>query len=268
MKESKFIFREVEGIPYYSCRAFEELPDLYHGFSTRHGGVQISAEHSLNLGYTAWDSDERVDENRRRFLSALNFHKTPLVTLHQVHSRQVHIIKEISGQWNPPDGDALICQDKDIALAVQAADCIPVLIADPEKNVFAAVHSGWKGTLKRIVLHTTREIQDNFGSNPADLLVAVGPGIRSCCYEVGREVAALFEDKFPGMRTAVSAPDRPDKYLLDLSRAVEVQFNEAGIQPENVHDLGLCTCCNTKTFFSFRAEGVRSGRMMAVIGRK
>lgn len=268
MKESKFILREVEGIPFYSCRAFDALSDLCHGFSTRHGGAQSRTEYSLNLGYTAWDSVERVDENRRRFLSALNFHKSPLVTLHQVHSKRVHIIKELSGQWNPPDGDALICQDKDIALAVQAADCIPVLIVDPEKKVYAAIHSGWRGTLKRIVLHTTREIQDNFGSNPADLLVAIGPGIRSCCYEVGQEVAVLFEDKFPGTCTAVSSPDRPGKYFLDLPKALEIQLNTAGIRPENIHNLGLCTCCNTETFFSFRAEGVLSGRMMAVIGRK
>jgi YfiH family protein len=267
MAESTFTLREVGGISFYSCSAFEKLPGLYHGFSTRNGGVQNRAKHSFNLGYTAWDAVEQVDENRRRFLSALKLHETQLVTLRQVHSKQVHIIKEFAGQWNPPDGDGLICRDKNITLAVQTADCIPILIADPGKKVFAAVHSGWRGTLKQIALHAIRKIQNTYGSNPGDLLVAVGPGIRSCCYEVGREVADLFEQKYPGVCPAVSIPGRSDKYLLDLPKALRIQFRTSGIHPENVHNLDLCTCCNTETFFSYRAEGARSGRMMAAIGR-
>jgi YfiH family protein len=267
MAESKFTLREVEGISFYSCRAFEELPGFYHGFSTRNGGVQNRPKHSFNLGYTAWDAIEQVDENRRRFLSALKLHETPLVTLRQVHSKRIHIIKEFAGQWNPPDGDALICRDKHIALAVQTADCIPILIADPGTKVFAAVHSGWRGTLKQIASHAIRKIQNTYGSNPEDLLVAVGPGIRSCCYEVGREVADLFEQKYPGISVAVSISGRSGKYLLDLPKALSVQFCASGIHPENVHNLDLCTCCNTETFFSYRAEGVRTGRMMAIIGR-
>jgi YfiH family protein len=267
MEKSIFTLRKTDEITFYSCRAFEELEGLYHGFSTRHGRNQVRSEHSFNLGYTAWDSPQRVDENRSRFLSALNPHRTSLATLRQIHSGRVHIIKEFPGQWNPPEGDAFITRSRDIALAVQTADCLPVLIADPDHDAVAAVHSGWRGTLERIAFRTIREMQNAFGSNPAHLLVAVGPGIRSCCFEVGPEVSDLFNKKYPGAGLAIASPDRPGKFFLDLPGTLKLQFHAAGIHPENVYDIGLCTCCNTDTFFSYRAEGGHAGRMMAVIGR-
>jgi YfiH family protein len=262
MQKSAFVLRQIRGISYYSCRAFDELPDLCHGFSTRLG------EDSLNLGYTAWDSAKRVDANRRRFLSALRLHEADLATLHQVHSNHVHIVREISGQSNQAEGDALITQVEGIALAVQIADCLPVLIADPVRKVVAAVHSGWRGTLKRIAAITIEEMQRAFGSDPAQLVVAVGPGIRACCYEIGSDVAARFDQEYPGYGLAQSIPGREGQYLLDLPKALDIQFHAAGIRSENSFDLNACTRCNTGEFFSYRAEGTSAGRMMAVIGRR
>ncbi|MBN2320286.1 MAG: peptidoglycan editing factor PgeF [Acidobacteria bacterium] len=268
MAKPNFILRDFEGLPFYSCRAFEELPGLCHGFSTRHGNSRDGSAHPFNLGHTAWDSAGRVDQNRRRFLSALKLPETSLATLRQIHSNRIHIIKKIPGHWNPPEGDALLTQNEGISIGVQTADCLPVLIADPDNNAVAAVHSGWRGGLKQIATGTIRTMQKAFRSDPARLIVAVGPGIRVCCYEVGPEVSDLFEDKYPGTRIAVAASGRPGKFLLDLPKAVKIELQAAGIQPGNIHDLDLCTRCNTDTFFSYRAEGARSGRMMAVIGYK
>jgi YfiH family protein len=267
MAESNFILREFEELPYYSCRAFEELPGLRHGFSTRLGDSRNRKAPPFNLGYTAWDSAGRVDKNRRNFLSALNLPGTSLATLKQIHSNRIYIIKEIPGHWNPPEADALLTQIEGVSIAVQAADCLPVLIADPENNAIAAVHSGWKGTLKQIATETILTMRETYRSDPARLLVALGPGIRSCCYEVGPEVSGLFKERFPGARIAVAATGRPGKFLLDLPNAVKLQLHEAGVRPGNIHDISLCTCCNTDTFFSYRAEGANSGRMMALIGR-
>jgi YfiH family protein len=261
-----FILREIQGIPYYSCLAFEDLPHLRHGFSTRRGGVPDLKESSLNLSETFWDSPARVNENRRRLLSALHLADAPLITLHQVHSNRVHIIEDISTQWNRAEGDAIATRAENIALAVKTADCLPVLIADPVKNAVAAVHSGWRGTLSQVLLCTIREMQRVFGSDPSQLLTAIGPGIRACCYEVGREVADLFKIEYPECCSAMSASVRPDKYLLDLGKVLDIQMNLAGIRPENRHDLGACTCCNTREFFSHRAEGSAAGRMMSIIG--
>ena len=112
MSENGFIHRKYRGLPVYVCRDFERLPYLRHGFSTRHGGVStaggsVSTGHTLNLSNTSWDSPDNIGENRRLFLSALNLEKAHLTTLRQVHSNRVHIIRDISGGWNRPDGDAM-----------------------------------------------------------------------------------------------------------------------------------------------------------------
>jgi polyphenol oxidase len=267
MRKGGFVLREFQGIRYYSCKALESIPCLRHGFSTREGGSGI-AERSLNLNYSSRDSDEQVRENRQRFLSALNLENARLATLRQVHSNRVYIIEDNSLEWNESEGDALATAVEGIALAVRIADCLPVLIADPASRVVAAVHSGWRGTLTRILLQTILEMQKSFGSRPSDLLVAVGPGIRRCCFEVGSEVVELFEKEYPGARMATPVTAKPGKYFLDLCEALDIQLDRAGVWPENRYDLGECTRCNTDRFFSYRAEGPASGRMMAVIGLK
>jgi polyphenol oxidase len=265
MNAEAFVRREFQGTPYYSCRAFENLPHLRHGFSTRRGGAPDLNESSLNLANAPWDSPARVNENRQRFLSVLHLEDARLITLHQVHSNCVHIIEEIDHQWNQSEGDALITRAANIALAIKTADCLPVLIADPATDAIAAVHSGWRGTLSGVLPETIKELQRAFGSKPANLLIAIGPGIRSCCFEVGHEVAELFDKTFPECSLAEPINARPGKFLLDLYGALQIQLNRAGVSPKNRFDLGVCTCCNTSEFFSYRAEGLASGRMMAVI---
>jgi YfiH family protein len=266
MNGKEFLLRESQGIHYYSCCAFERVPHLHHGFSTRCGGAPDLNESSLNLSNSLWDSPARVSENRRRFLTTLHLEDAHLITLRQVHSNRVHIIKNISSQWNQSEGDALATRVENVALSVQVADCLPVLIADPVANAVAAVHSGWRGTLSQILLQTIREMEKAFNCDPSTLLVAVGPGIRACCFEVGSEVADLFDGQYPGCCSPSSAIDNSRKYLLDLGKALDVQMNLAGIQPEHRYDLGACTRCNPNEFFSYRAEGQAAGRMMAVIG--
>jgi hypothetical protein len=267
MRKDGFALREFQGIRYYSCRALEEIPHVRHGFSTRIGEASAAAGRSvgLNLGHTSWDSIPRVDENRRRFLSALNLESSRLATLHQVHSNRVHIINDNSGEWKQPDADALATRANNIALAVQVADCLPILIADPVSGAVAAVHSGWRGTLSRVLFQTILALKSSLGSRPSDLVAAVGPGIRQCCMEVGAEVAELFEKEYSDSR--VVAPASGGKALLDLCRALEIQMDRAGIPAGNRHDLGACTRCNPREFFSYRAEGPASGRMIAIIGR-
>ena len=266
MREDGFTLRESQGILYYSCRAFESLPQLRHGFSTRRGPASPSGECSLNLGNRSADSMERIDENRRSFLAALHFERAQLKTLRQVHSNRVHIIEDAPGRQEPWEGDAIATRIRDMALAVQTADCLPVLIADPVNLAVAAVHSGWRGTLSRILLHTIQEMRRSFGSDPGRLLAAVGPGIRACCYEVGAEVAHLFDAQYPASCLAKPSKTQAGKYLLDLVRALEIQLDSAGVRPENRYDLHACTRCNTKEFFSYRAEGPATGRLMSIIG--
>ncbi len=267
MTGSGFARRVVAGLPFYSCEALEEIPTLRHGFSTRHGGVSALPEAALNLSHLPWDTHDAVDENRRRFLAALHLQPCRLLTLHQIHSDRVHVMKEAPTQWNRPEADALETNQAGCVLAVQTADCFPILIADPQTGSIAAIHSGWRGALARIFLAGVRSMIEAFDSDPAQLIVAIGPAIRSCCFEVGPEVVEMFRDGYPDLRLARERVHRPGKFLLDLRSALDAQFEEAGISPHNVHDLGACTRCRPDEFFSYRAEGLNSGRMMAVIAR-
>jgi polyphenol oxidase len=268
MIREKFVRREVDGVPYYSCLALEELRFVRHGFSTRHGGVSSAPGGNLNLSHVSWDSAPRVDENRRRFMTALGVETATLATLSQIHSDRLHIIEEKAGQWNQrPQADALATRLQSVALAVQIADCFPILLVDPKAGAIAGVHAGWRGTLARIVSKTVQTMKLELDCDPARLMVAIGPGIRRCCFEVGPEVVEAFEREFPGARLAEPHPANPGRSLLDLRQAVDLQFAEAGIPHSQVFDLGLCTRCRVDEFFSYRGEGPKSGRLMAVISR-
>jgi YfiH family protein len=271
MRDNGFLLVESAGLSYYTCAALTAIPGLRHGFSTRTGGVspEPAGSPSLNLGNAAWDSPANVRENRRRFLSALRLRPKSLATVCQVHSADFHIIKGGVDQWNPRTrGDALATAEAGVSPAVQVADCFPVLLADPGTGAIAAVHAGWRGTLERILARTLAGMRRELRVDPARVLIAVGPGIRSCCLEVGPEVADAFNTAYPGAQLCAPRPGHPGKHLLDLPAALELQWREEGVSPENVFDLGLCTRCRPQEFFSYRAEGPRAGRMMAVIGKE
>ena len=266
MLESGFLRRDEGGTPVYSCVALRELGFLRHGFSTRHGGVSPLPQGSLNLSLVSWDAPENVVENRRRFLAALNLEDAQLATLSQVHSDRLHILDEKTLVENGrPEADALgTCRDG-IAIAVQVADCFPILVADSRRRTVAAIHAGWRGVLARIFTKTAAGLRAAFGADPSDLVTAIGPGIRSCCFEVGPDVAEKFQAAYPGARLSRPHPSRNGKYLLDMPQALQIQFEEVGLNRDNIFDLGVCTCCNTDEFFSYRREGPQSGRMMGLI---
>ena len=263
---------------YYSCRAFESLTWLRHGFSTRRGGTDETA---LNLNFAALDTPPgRVNENRHRLLQALGLENAAFISLNQIHSNRVYVVEptaELPGFNRTPgvfkgcletkkhEGDALVTNTENAALAIKTADCFPILIADPVNRAVGAVHSGWRGTLARVLPCTIEEMRRRFQSDPARLLFAMGPGIRECCFEVGEDVARLFTEAYPEKSTARPHPTAPGKYLVNLAAVLKVQMTQSGVPPENQHDLEMCTCCNTRDFFSWRAEGAAAGRLMAVI---
>jgi polyphenol oxidase len=266
MGDGGFKRQEENGIPYYACIAFQEFPFLRHGFSTRHGGVSPLPLTALNLSQVSWDSPTNVAENRRRFLAALRLEHVPLVTLSQVHSSRLHILDENTPPENGrPQADAVATMRSGTAIGVQVADCFPILVADPRKRVIAAIHAGWRGTLERIFSKTVAGLRAGFGTDPADLITAVGPGIHPCCFEVGPEVVDQFRAAYPGVKLAGPHPARHGKYFIDLPKALQLQFEETGLNVDNVFILNACTRCNTGEFFSYRGEGPQSGRMMAVI---
>jgi YfiH family protein len=250
---------------------------LWHGFSTRRGGVsrayrEPEAEGDLNLGFTAEDESERVARNRCLLVEAVtgNPH-TPLITLRQVHSSAVVLADgQDFSRATPHQADGLMTAEPGLLIGVQTADCIPVLVADRRRRVVAAFHAGWRGTVKRIVETGVARMRREFGCRPEDLTAAIGPGIGACCYVVGNEVLSSFKSNFTyGMELfhEASDPAGPVSLLsVDLVEANRRQLLDAGLAPDTIHATGGCTSCHADLFFSHRASGGRTGRMMSVIG--
>ena len=269
------------------------MPWLVHGFSTRQGGVTPEYGGSaLNLGLTAEDTPKNVEHNRELFLQALgtveNGNSWPIVTVKQIHSAIIYHVTEPTPQMLK--GDGLITDTPGILLGVKTADCLPVIIADPVHRAVGVFHAGWRGTVQRIVEKGVGEMQRRFGSNPAELQAAIGPGIGVCCYEIGEEVERefdsqfaywkeLFEDvfdswslnaRYPLLFLNQRAPGHGDPALsrhLNIPKANLLQLRAAGVPQENITSLDLCTSCRTDLFFSYRKEHV-TGRMLNVVGIK
>ncbi len=278
-----------------------------HGFSTRLGGSSRAyGRGSLNLGFTPDDSRAAVERNRAAFLREIGAcgdgrirpsgrpkprSAWPLITLRQIHS---DIIRSVDAIPEPPltqalTGDGLITATPGLLLAIQTADCLPVILVDAKRHVVGVFHAGWRGTVKRIVEKGVGEMQRCFGSRPRDLRAAIGPGIQGCCYEVGEEVRIKFEsqfaygaslfhevkesdpvrEKYPLLFLTARAPghgELPAKIFLDLVEANRRQLLDAGVPKKNIEASALCTSCRPDLLFSYRAERGKTGRLMAVAG--
>jgi purine-nucleoside/S-methyl-5'-thioadenosine phosphorylase / adenosine deaminase len=273
--------------------SFDDIPWLVHGFSTRPAGVsKCYGGKSLNLGLTEHDVQENVERNRRLFekaAGAINDDGSawPLAQVRQIHSAIVHRVSDVS--TDVPAGDGMVCDAPGLLLAIRTADCVPVLVADVKRRAIGAFHAGWRGTVARIVEKGVGEMRRQFGSRPRDLRAAIGPCIRKCCYSVGAEVRAEFDSqftyaaelfetvfdsnaihvKYPLLFLNQRAPGHGDlgpEIHLDLVAANRRQLVDAGVGEEHISIVEGCTACDTKRFFSHRAEFGKTGRMMAVIG--
>ena len=266
-----------------------DWPWLIHGFSMRTGGVSTAfGRKDLNLGGSL-DDKRAIAENRRRLLSSLSpaTKGQRLQTVKQVHSDTIHILEDVLA--SPLTGDGMITNVPGLLLAVQVADCVPVLLVDPNNRAVGGFHAGWRGTAKRIVEKGVGMMRMAYESDPANLHAAIGPCVGACCYAVGREVVdefhsqfdyakELFHDvfdddpvkkKYPLLFLTARAPGHSDigpQVHLDLVEANRRQLIAAGLKPENIRTSGLCTSCNTDKLFSHRAEHGKTGRMMGVVG--
>ncbi|GGG77112.1 peptidoglycan editing factor PgeF [Edaphobacter dinghuensis] len=257
---------------------------LRHGFSTRQGGVStVYGSNSLNLGWTKDDDPALVAENRRLFYQAAQGNEPEgrdlqTVTFRQIHSALILPIRKndgaSEGKLQTADGKAVLEGDGAVTdlpglmLGVQTADCVPVLIADVNKRVVAAIHAGWRGTVARIVEKGIATMQKEYGSRPEDLVAAVGPSIGACCYAVGEEVRTEFGSQFNYADALFSTVG--DQMHLDLWQANRRQLLDAGVPAEKITVLGECTACarsdGERKYFSHRDEHGFTGRMMSVIG--
>jgi len=279
-----------------------DLPWLWSGFSTRIGGLTRAycaedaqgphaAAGDLNLGFTAEDDRATVLNNRRLLAQAITGDAaTVIVALRQFHSNLViDATRADAARLEPRRADGQITAEPGLLLAVQTADCIPVLVADRRQRIVAAFHAGWRGTVKRIVATGIGRLRLLFGSRPQDLIAAIGPGASACCYAVGEEVLSEFESqfgyarelfhevfasdpvkaKYPMLFMTQRAPGHSSigpSLHVDLIEANRRQLLDCGLSPRSIQIVGGCSQCQADLFFSHRASQGRTGRMMAVIG--
>ena len=299
--------RAANGVEWLPAPGWD-FPWLWSGFSTRRGGLSraycapaepgqsdapglpaVAGE--LNVGFTADDEREIVLANRRLLAEAVTGDAaTPIVALRQIHSNLVVEAKRAdTGRDGPRRADGQITAEPGLLLAVQTADCIPVLVADRRQRIVAAFHAGWRGTVKRIVETGVGAMRLKYGSRPEDLMAAIGPGARACCYAVGEEVLTEFESQFVYARElfheVFSSDPIKTRYPMlfltrrapghsamgpslhvDLVEANRRQLLDAGLARRAIQIVGGCTQCQKELFFSHRGSQGHAGRMMAVIG--
>ncbi|HUI44050.1 MAG TPA: peptidoglycan editing factor PgeF [Terriglobia bacterium] len=331
MAHDAFQLVSRNGITWLESAALARFTWLVHGFSTRLAEDSRGRSGAdFNLGRSAGAPDRQVLRNRRRFAEALG-NGFSLAALRQIHSATVYEVviagsgatrralgraaleyraagclparhasqaeagparAAVADPLSLPAGDALLTAQPGVLLSVRTADCLPVLLVDPRRRWVAAIHAGWRGALERVIEKAVGELRRLYGSDPAHLVAALGPGIGACCYEVGDEVVEAFQGQFVPSAGFFKTPpaDEPAGRLdlryqllfhtqappghrrerarlhLDLTAVARAQLLAAGLKPGRIHAAGCCTSCRADLFFSHRREGARAGRMMAAIG--
>lgn len=271
MTESNFFLRTKDVLQWGEFTHFSATGLVSHGFSTRLGGVSPAPYQTLNLGLHTGDQAEKVVENRRRFCDVFQLDISKAVTAEQVHGDAITVVTErehgrgiLAYETAIPHTDALITNTPGIPLLLFYADCVPVYFLDPENRAIGIAHAGWKGTFAHIGAKTVAEMGRVYGTKPDNCLVAIGPSIGPCCYEVDRFVYELAITTFSYAEQLLSLT-HPEKWRLDLWKANQLQLEEIGIPAENIKVAGICTSCNTNMYYSYRAENGVTGRMGALM---
>jgi len=231
-------------------------------FTTRAGGVSTGAFAALNLSYGVGDAPDAVAENRRRVARAWAARPERLVEAAQVHGRAVAVVRGDAAGTVVPGADALVTDAPDVWLAVYAADCVPLLVVDPDRPAVGALHAGWRGTAAGIVGALLAVMGARFSTRPDRLRTALGPAIGPCCYEVDDPVARAMERQ--SWWRAVATATRPGYWRLDLRAAIRAQLVDGGVAPDAIEMVGGCTACDRERFFSYRRDRV-TGRLAGCI---
>lgn len=264
--------QEKDGVYWLTYPRLEAEKEFLHGFSTRLGGV--SKEHlcSMNLSFARGDRKENVRENFQRIAHAVGFSEEKMVFTHQTHTTNVRKVTEedwgkgFSRERDYSDVDGLITNVSQTVLTTFYADCVPIYLVDPVKKAIGLCHSGWRGTVGRISQVTIARMQEEYGSDPKDILAAVGPSICQNCYEVSGDVIEQFQDSFREKYWKELFYQKENgKYQLNLWKANEIILEEAGITKEHISVTDICTCCNPQLLYSHRASKGQRGNLAAFL---
>lgn len=261
---------EANGVVYLTFPILEQF-GVKHGFSTRLGGVSEGMFSSMNLSFQRGDDRDKVEENYKRICNVLNMNHKNVVLSNQVHDTKIKLVtKEDAGKGMIKESDiigidGLITKEKDIPLVTFYADCVPLFFYDPEKEVIAAAHSGWRGTKEKIGKKMVETMEEEFGCKKEDVVAVIGPSICQDCYEVSEDVVLEFQEVFMEETSLFVKAKENGKYNLDLWKVNSMILKEAGILDEHMSLPNLCTCCNPELLFSHRASKGKRGNLAGFI---
>jgi polyphenol oxidase len=259
-----FTLLKKASIEYLHAPVFGGCDFLVHAFCTRRGGVSEDDFRSLNMSFREGDEEFRVLQNWNRVAGVFDIPVGNFLVLNQVHGDGILVIEPHGEYFRSRETlnyDAVVTNRADLAVCIKTADCVPVFFVDRVKKVIGAVHAGWRGTALAISAKVIRLMQNRYGSQPVDILAAIGPSIGRCCYEVDRIVAGTFQSLknsedflFPGKRK--------ERWMLDLAAANRSQILDCGVPAASIEESGFCTVCCGDAFFSHRASGGITGRQI------
>ena len=247
----------------HAIDSFSFSPHLIHAFSPRSFEGENGVREEMLLGRLT--DPKSSSHHRQLLLESLNIDSKELFFVKQVHGNRVFVLddpEKSSDQVEQEEADALITHLTEKPIAVLTADCVPVILYDPDKHVVGVIHAGRKGTQMNIVSRTISMLSKVYGSRPQNIVMALGPAIGGCCYEVESPCIAPFRENYSGWQDFVTAKS-PSKFMLDLLKANAIDGARAGISKENIHRSGECTSCNNDQWFSYRKEGA-TGRIVSL----
>ena len=290
MAESLELHR-AGNLSWFGSPQISRIPRVTHAFGSRWS----ASEKEASSGSSNPTAGQGSIEKHRELFRGIGAQGWPVASLRQVHSdtlfhiahsQESHLAARAAGssnqEWIAFDqrslGDALATAEPGILLSLRTADCVPVLLLDPQRPAVAAVHAGWRGALARIAEKTANQLVKSYGSTPAEMIAVLGPCIQACCYEVGEEVFDQFNSEYSQEEDFIARTGKPSnplpssispgqgKWRLDLIRIARRQLQNAGLVAQNITNSGYCTRCRRDLFFSYRGEPKRVGRMITVIG--
>lgn len=260
---------ENKGVPFLTYNKLSQIDFIRHAFSTKHGGVSTDEWTSMNFAFSRGDKAENVIENYKIFSDAVGFDYNSLVTSSQDHNTYVRPVTKNEcgiGIWREKDMmsvDALITNEPNVTLVTHYADCTPLFFVDTVGKAIGLAHAGWRGTVGRIGEEVLRKMTALYGTNPKDVVVAIGPAISQCCYEVDKDCAENFYNLKDLDNSKFIFPKNDGKYMIDLLETNRQIVMKAGVKEENIVLSDLCTKCNSDLLWSHRATNGHRGTMCA-----
>lgn len=267
-KNQEHIFEEktVDGVPYLAYPLLEKTGVVRHGFSTRLGGVSTGHCATMNISTTRGDDPAAVEENRRRIAKAIGVRAEDMTYTNQTHTTNVAVVEAKDRGKRFMETDGMVTNVPEICLVTFYADCVPLFFVDPVHRAIGLSHSGWRGTVGKMGKVTIERMREEYGTDPAQVVAAIGPSICQDCYEVSEDVIEKFRENFDKALWPELFYEKADgKYQLNLWRANQAVLAEAGVPRENIAVTNLCTHCNPDILFSHRSTGTARGNLSAFL---